>query len=97
MFSIFFTNQAVKDAKNLERAGLKPKALALLLTLKENPFQNPPAYEKLQGLPDTYSRRITLQHRLVYQVLPNIDNETDDAGIPYQGIVKIIRMWTHYE
>jgi len=97
MYNIVLTRQAVKDARKLEQAGLKPKAVSLLLVLRQNPFQNPPFYEKLQGLEDTYSRRITIQHRLVYQVLPNEDGEKDAAGVHYKGIIKIVRMWTHYE
>jgi len=62
-----------------------------------NPFQNPPSYEKLKGFEDTYSRRITIQHRLIYQVLPNEDEEKDANNIPYEGYIKMIRMWTHYE
>lgn len=85
-WQIVFTKQAQKDAKRLAAAGLKDKATALLDILGKNPFQNPPFYEKLMGdLTGAYSRRINLQHRLVYQVL-----EQDKT-------VKMIRMWTHYE
>ena len=81
-----FTRQAQKDAKKLSSAGLRPKAEALLKVLERNPFQNPPPYEKLVGdLAGAYSRRINIQHRLVYQVLPDIRT------------VKVIRLWTHYE
>jgi toxin YoeB len=81
-----FTRQAQKDAKKLAAAGLRPKAEELLDILRKNPFQNPPPYEKLVGdLAGVYSRRINVQHRLVYQVL-----EQDH-------VVKVIRMWTHYE
>jgi Txe/YoeB family toxin of toxin-antitoxin system len=97
MYKIVLTRQAAKDARNLEQAGLKQKAILLFRIMRQNPFQNPPPYEKLQGLGETYSRRINIQHRFVYQVLPNENNEKDDNGIPYQGIIKIIRMWTHYE
>jgi len=97
MFNIVLTRQAEKDAKKLEQAGFKPRAVVLLGILCQNPFQNPPFYEKLQGFKDIYSRKINIQHRLVYQVLPNENNERDTTGVPYQGIVKIIRMWTHYE
>ena len=97
MYKIVLTRQAEKDTKKLEQAGLKPKAAGLIRIIRQNQFQNPPMYEKLQGYNDTYSRRITIQHRLVYQILPNELNEKDTAGIPYEGIVKIIRMWTHYE
>jgi len=97
MYSLVLTHQAVKDARKLEQAGLKPKSVILLRIIRQNPFQNPPPYEKLRGYEDTYSRRISIQHRLVYQVLPNINDERDVGGLPYQGIIKIIRMWTHYE
>ena len=97
MYSISLTRQAEKDSGKLEQAGLKPKAVYLLRIIRQNPFQNPPPYEKLQGYKETYSRRINIQHRLVYQVLPNENNERDKNGVLYQGKIKIIRMWTHYE
>jgi Txe/YoeB family toxin of toxin-antitoxin system len=97
MYSLKLTRQAVKDTKKLEQAGLKPKSVVLLRIIRKNPYENPPPYEKLQGYEDTYSRRINIQHRLVYQVLPNDDNERDENGELYQGKIKIIRMWTHYE
>jgi len=85
-WQLVYTKQAQKDAKRLASAGLKPKAQELLEILKNNPFQNPPPYEKLVGdLLGAYSRRLNIQHRLVYQVY-----ETE-------RIVKIIRLWTHYE
>lgn len=80
-----FTKLAQKDAKKLAAAGLKPKAQQLLDILKQNPFTNPPSYEKLQGdFKGAYSRRINLQHRLVYEVINS------------EHTVKIIRMWSHY-
>ena len=80
-----FTKLAQKDAKKIASAGLKSKVQKLLEILKDNPFTNPPSYEKLRGdLKGAYSRRINVQHRLVYEV---IDSE---------HIVKIIRMWSHY-
>lgn len=83
---VVFTKQAQKDAKKLFSAGLRSKAEHLLDTLRENPYQTPPPYEKLLGdLSGAYSRRINIQHRLVYQVL-------DD-----KKVVKVIRLWTHYE
>ena len=83
---IVYTPQAAKDAKKLKRSGLKPKAEALLEILGRNPFQSPPPFEKLVGdLAGTFSRRINIQHRLVYQVLRR------------ERVVKVIRMWTHYE
>lgn len=83
---LVFTNQALKDVKKLSARGLRPKAEALLEILEKNPFRSPPPYEKLVGdLSGAYSRRINIQHRLVYQVLAEI------------RMVKIMRMWTHYE
>ena len=85
-WEIVYTKQAQKDAKKLAAAGLKPKALELLAILRENPFQTPPPFEKLVGdLAGAYSRRINIKHRLVYQILEK------------EKVVKIIRMWTHYE
>jgi Txe/YoeB family toxin of toxin-antitoxin system len=83
---IVYTRQAQKDAKKIAVAGLRQKAEKLLEILSENPFQTPPPFEKLIGdLSGAYSRRITIQHRLVYQVLQE------------KKTVKVIRMWTHYE
>jgi toxin YoeB len=83
---VVFTKQAQKDAKKLAAAGLRPRAERLLALLAENPYQTPPPYEKLVGdLAGAYSRRINIQHRLVYQVEES------------QRVVKVIRMWTHYE
>jgi Txe/YoeB family toxin of toxin-antitoxin system len=81
-----YTKQAQKDAKKLAASGLKDKAQRLLQLLEVDPFQNPPGYEKLLGdLAGAYSRRINIQHRIVYQVLED------------EHIVKILRLWTHYE
>lgn len=83
---VVFTKQAQKDAKKLAASNLKLKAEALLAILREDPYRSPPPFEKLVGdLSGAYSRRINVQHRLVYQVL-------DD-----EKIVKVIRMWTHYD
>lgn len=83
---LVFTPQAAKDAKKLARSGLKPKAEALLKILRSDPFQSPPPFEKLVGdLAGAYSRRINIHHRLVYQVLRR------------ERIVKVLRLWTHYE
>ncbi len=85
-WSIVYTKQAKRDAKKLARSGLKSSAQKLLVILENNPYQNPPPYEKLTGdLSGALSRRINIQHRLVYQVLQEIKT------------VKVIRMWTHYE
>lgn len=85
-WQLFYTKTAQKDAKNLSAPGLKDKAFGLLSIIAENPFQNPTPYEKLVGdLTGAYSRRINIQHRLVYQVIES------------EKIIKILRMWTHYE
>jgi toxin YoeB len=83
---LVFTKQGQKDAKKIAQSGLKDQTSRLLDVLREDPYQNPPPYEKLVGdLAGAYSRRINIQHRLVYQVLDDIET------------VKVIRMWTHYE
>ncbi len=83
---LVYTKQAIKDAKKLKAAGLKDKAQTLLELLARNPFENPPPYEKLVGdLSGACSRRINIQHRLVYQVVQG------------EKTVKVLRLWTHYE
>jgi Txe/YoeB family toxin of toxin-antitoxin system len=83
---LVFTRQARKDAKKIAQSGLKPQTNRLLDLLREDPYRNPPPYEKLLGdISGACSRRINIQHRLIYQILDNIKT------------VKIIRMWTHYE
>ena len=83
---VVFTKQAQKDAKKLAAAGLRSRAERLLNILRKNPYQTPPPFEKLIGdLAGAYSRRINIQHRLVYEILDK------------QKVVKVIRMWTHYE
>jgi toxin YoeB len=85
-WKLVYTNQAQKDAKKLSASGLRPKAELLLEVLKKNPFQNPLFHEKLVGdLVGAYSRRINIQHRLIYQIMKR------------SKTVKIIRMWSHYE
>ncbi len=85
-WKLVYTRQARKDARKLAASGLKYQAQALLDILRDNPYQSPPRFEKLVGdLEGAYSRRINIQHRLVYEILD------------HDRIVKIIRMWTHYE
>jgi len=85
-WKLVYTKQAQKDARKLASSGLKEKAQALLQIIEKNPYQTPPPYEKLVGdLSGAYSRRINIQHRIVYQVL-----ETEQ-------LVKVLRLWTHYE
>lgn len=86
MYTVVFSRQAEKDKRFLAQAGLEKRAKALLAVLSGDPFKTPPPYEKLVGdLAGFYSRRINVQHRLVYQVYPE------------EKIVKVLRMWTHYE
>lgn len=95
MYKIVYTRLAEKDIKNLKSVHLDEKAKKLIHIIKENPFKNPPPYEELVGnLQGVYSRRINIQHRLVYQVYnqPVVINETE-----YEGTIKVIRMWTHYD
>jgi Txe/YoeB family toxin of toxin-antitoxin system len=85
-WQLVYTKQAQRDAQKLASSGLKEKAKELLKIVEGNPYQNPPPYEKLVGdLAGAYSRRINIQHRLVYQVLEE------------QRVVKVLRLWTHYE
>ena len=86
MYKIVYRKQALKDLEKIKKTNLKEKAKRLIAIIKENPYQNPPPYEKLIGdLSGAYSRRINIQHRLVYQVLEDMKT------------IKILRMWTHYE
>ena len=85
-WAIVYARQAMKDAKKLTVSGLKPRAQDLLAVLADDPFRNPPPFEKLVGdLAGAYSRRINIQHRIVYEVFPK------------EETVRILRMWTHYE
>jgi toxin YoeB len=85
-WEVVFARQAVKDAKKLAASGLKPKAQELLAVLARDPFQNPPPFEKLVGdLAGAYSRRLNIQHRIVYEVFTK------------EKTVRVLRMWTHYE
>ena len=84
-WDLYYTKQAQKDAKKINQSGLKQKTKELLDIISENPFHNPPPYEKLVGdLSGAYSRRINIQHRLVYQVIED------------QNTIKVLRMWTRY-
>ncbi|MEI7430958.1 MAG: Txe/YoeB family addiction module toxin [Betaproteobacteria bacterium] len=85
-WKVVYAKQAMKDAKKLTARGLKPKAQELIAVLANDPFQNPPPFEKLVGdLSSTYSRRINIQHRIVYEIFPK------------EKTVRVLRMWTHYE
>ena len=85
-WKVVYTKQAQKDAKKLASSGLKPKAKTLIDILKEDPYSSPPTFEKLIGdLSGAYSRRINIQHRIVYQILES------------EKVVKVLRLWSHYE
>ncbi|WP_296640699.1 Txe/YoeB family addiction module toxin [Thiobacillus sp. 65-1402] len=85
-WQVIYSKAAQKDAKKIAAAGLKPRALELLAILAADPFQNPPPYEKLVGdLAGAYSRRINIQHRLVYEIFTK------------ERVVRVLRMWSHYE
>ncbi|WP_425496120.1 Txe/YoeB family addiction module toxin [Oceanipulchritudo coccoides] len=85
-YTVIYSRQAQKDAKKLKKSNLKESALELIKVLEKNPLQNPPRYEALRGeLKGCYSRRINIQHRLVYEILEE------------EKIVHVLRMWTHYE
>lgn len=95
MYLVRFTRQAAKDAKLLKAAGLDAKAKSLVALVREDPFQTPPTFECLVGsLSGLYSRRINLKHRFVYEVIPGPVNENGEA---FESIVKVIRMWSHYD
>lgn len=95
MYRIVYTKQAGKDIELLKGSGLAKKAKELIEIIRVNPFKNPPIYEGLVGnLDGFYSRRINIKHRLVYQVY---QKRAEFNGIVYEGTVKIVRMWSHYE
>lgn len=95
MYRIVYTRQAASDLKNLKSAGLLVKAKELVENIKDDPFINPPPYKALVGsLSGFFSRRINIKHRLVYQVH---NEKTNIDGIEYEGTIKIVRLWTHYE
>ena len=95
MFRIVYEKQAVRDIKNLKAAKLDKKAKDLVEIVRTNPYQYPPSYEKLVGnLSGFYSRRINIQHRFIYQVY---EEKVIVDGTTYEGTVKIISMWSHYE
>lgn len=95
MWRVVFTKRAAKDAKLLKSTGLEGKAKKLVRLVRSDPFKMPPAYEGLVGsLAGLYSRRISIQHRFVYSVDAT---PVSDGGVSYEGTVKVVRMWTHYD
>ncbi|MCL2216672.1 MAG: Txe/YoeB family addiction module toxin [Defluviitaleaceae bacterium] len=98
MYDVKFTKIAAKDYDLLEKVGLHKKRDELLDIVEQDPFQYPPDYEIMKGdKKGVYSRRINRKHRFVYEVLPNVDGVKDENAQPYEGIVKVLAMWTHYE
>ena len=95
MYKVVYTKRSDKDKVKLKHSNLDKKAKQIIALLKENPYKNPPPYEKLVGdLQGAYSRRINIQHRVVYEV---IEQPFEEDEFSYKGYVKILKMWTHYE
>lgn len=98
MYKVILTKQALKDLQKLKGAHLSGQAKKIAEIVSADPFQNPPPYEKLIGnLRGHYSRRINIQHRFVYKVSDNKEDEMDKTGNLYEGIVHVLCMWTHYD
>ena len=98
MYIVKFSKKAEKDMKLLKMAGYESKVKELLNIIRINPFQTPPPCEKLiWELRGCFSRRINIQHSLVYEVLDNTENLLSPDGTPYEGIIRVIKMWQHYE
>ena len=98
MYDVRLTKQAEKDSVKVERAGLKPKASEIIKTVRKNPYEDSQDFEKLKGdFRGGYSRRLNRQHRFIYEILPNNEKAKDANGNIYDGIIKVISMWTHYE
>jgi Txe/YoeB family toxin of toxin-antitoxin system len=97
MYDIQLTRQAEKDATLIASGGLKEKVAVIIRTVRNNPYEESQGFELLKhDLKGACSRRINRQHRFVYEVLPNTEDLKDDKGEPYEGIVKVVSMWTHY-
>ena len=98
MYIIKFSKRAEKDMKQLKEAGFERKAKELLNIIRFNPLQSPPPFEKLSwDFSGCFSRRINVQHRLVYEILDNTENFLLPDRTPYEGVIRIVQMWTHYE
>ncbi|MCL2171373.1 MAG: Txe/YoeB family addiction module toxin [Defluviitaleaceae bacterium] len=95
-YKLEYSKQAQKDARLLEKAGLDSRAKKLLSILKRDPYE-PPCEKLVRELKGCFSRRINKQHRLVYEILPNDEGLADEDGVLYNGIIHVLRMWTHYE
>ena len=98
MYKVRASRQAKKDAVYIERVGLRTQVDEIIETVERDPFETSQGFEELKGKwKGVYSRRINRKHRFVYVVLPNVDNELDENNVPYEGIVKALTLWTHYE
>jgi len=97
-YEIRWTRQAEKDYENIQSAGLASKVAKIMKTISQNPFEQSQGFKKLKGRENTYSRQITKKHRFTYTFLTNIQNTLEAvSGKPYNGFVKVLSMWTHYE
>ena len=97
-YKVIFSRQALKDLQKLKQTGLARQAKEITEILMKNPYQSPPRFERLLGdLRDYFSRRINIQHRYIYQIMPNDGELQDKNGVLYAGVVHVLRMWTHYE
>lgn len=98
MYIIKFSKRAEKDMKQLKEAGFERKAKELLNIIRINPLQSPPPFKKLLwDFRGCFSRRINDKHRLVYEILDNTENFLSPDGTPYDGVIRVLQMWTHYE
>jgi Txe/YoeB family toxin of toxin-antitoxin system len=98
MYKVRQSNRAKQDCVRAERAGFKPQLAKILGTLEKNPYEPSQGFEKLKGdLKDMYSRRINYHNRVVYDIAPNAENIIDPNGVPYEGIVHVVRTWSHYD
>ncbi len=98
MYIIKFSKRAEKDMKQLKEAGFERKVKTLLNIIRINPLQSPPPFEKLLwDFRGCFSRRINDKHRLVYEILDNTENFLSSDGTPYDGVIRVLQMWTHYE
>jgi len=98
MYKITVTKRGKKDAVKIQRSNFKSKVDEIIRTIEDDPYNPTQGFEKMTAeLRGAYSREINRQHRFVYTIEPNTENLCDDTGTPYEGFVKIISMWTHYE
>ena len=98
MYKVKHSKQAKKDAVNIRRSGLRPQVEEIIATIEQNPYERSQSFKELKGrLKGKYSRRINDEHRFVYEVRPNTENEKNEKDMPYKGIIWTLSMWSHYE